>query len=248
LETGLRIGREELNGQRERLGLEPLDRFHGGISEDLVLVGTFPQLEYPRHWPGHVKVTGPLTFELPYPDIGLPEGDAPLVVVAPSTSQDPENRLVRMSLEALADEPVRVVATTNRVEPPDPIPVPPNAVLVDWLSYSQVMPQASAVVCHGGHGTVARALGEGVPVLVSPAVGDMAETAARVTWSRVGLSVPWRLCRPGPLRWAVRQLLNDSRHRERAGALGRWAAANDGAQRAAGLVEEMAARKVALRN
>ena len=243
METGLRIGREELNTQRERLGLRPLARFHGGISEELVMVGTFPQLEYPRVWPAHVEVTGPLHFELPYPDIELPEGDAPLVLVAPSTSQDPRNRLVRMSLEALADEPVRVVATTNRVEPPGPIPVPANAVLVDWLSYSQVMPLASVVVCHGGHGTVARALGEGVPVLVCPAVGDMAETAARVSWSKVGLSVPWRLCRPGPLRWAVRELVREPVFGERAGAIARWSAQNDGASKAASLVEDRAARR-----
>ena len=128
-----------------------------------------------------------MDFELPHPDVELPPGEAPLVLVAPSTAQDPDNRLVRTALEALAEEPVRVVATTNRVRPETPIEVPANAVLVDWLSYSQVMPQASLVICHGGHGTVARALAVGVPVLTCPAVGDMAETAARITWARVGL-------------------------------------------------------------
>jgi UDP:flavonoid glycosyltransferase YjiC (YdhE family) len=240
LETGLRRGRAELNGQRAQLGLAPLERFHGGISEELVLVGTFPQLEYPRALPAEVTVTGPVAFELPYPDVELPEGERPLVLVAPSTSHDPDLRLVRVALEGLADEPVRVVATTNRTEPRGPIDVPANAVLVDWLSYSQVMPAASAVICHGGHGTVARALAEGVPVLACPAVGDMAETAARVSWAGVGLSVPWRLCRPGPVRWAVRELLGNPLFAERAGELRDWAAVNDGAKRAADLVEEQA--------
>jgi UDP:flavonoid glycosyltransferase YjiC (YdhE family) len=240
LETGLRQGQRELNAQRERLDLAPLARFHGGISPRLALVATFPQLEYPRRWPPGVEVTGPMPFELPHPDIELPEGDAPLVLIAPSTAQDPENRLVRMGLEALADEPVRVVATTNRAVAGGPIEAPPNAVLVDWLSYSQVMPEASVVVCHGGHGTVARALALGVPVLASPAVGDMAETAARITWAKVGLSVPWRLCRPAPLRWATRQLLVDPAFGQRAGELAAWARENDGAQAGAELVEELA--------
>ena len=96
------------------MGLGPLERFHGGISTELAMVATFPQLEYPRSWPAGVEVTGPMTFELPYPDIALPTGEAPLVLVAPSTSQDPANRLVRAALEALAGEPVRVVATVNR--------------------------------------------------------------------------------------------------------------------------------------
>ena len=30
------------------LGLSPLERFHGGISTELAMVATFPQLEYPR--------------------------------------------------------------------------------------------------------------------------------------------------------------------------------------------------------
>ena len=54
LETGLRIGRRELNETRRRIGLPPQERFHGGISDRLVIVGTFPQLEYPRAWPAEV--------------------------------------------------------------------------------------------------------------------------------------------------------------------------------------------------
>ena len=92
LQIGLRRGREELNEQRDAMGLAPVERFHGGISEELVLVATFPQLEYPRRWPPEVQVTGPMEFELPYPDIELPAGDAPLVLVAPSTAKDPEAR------------------------------------------------------------------------------------------------------------------------------------------------------------
>jgi UDP:flavonoid glycosyltransferase YjiC (YdhE family) len=240
LEIGLRRGREELNEQRAALGLAPQQRFHGGISEELVLVATFPQLEYPRRWPAQVRVTGPMDFELPNPDVELPPGEEPLVLVAPSTAKDPEGRLVSVALEALAAEPVRVVATTNLMRPPAPIEVPSNAVLVDWLSYSQVMPEAALVVCHGGHGTLVRALGAGLPVLCCPVAGDMAENAVRAAWAEVGLSLPWRLCRPAPLRWAVRRILGDERFARRAGDLAAWRAENDGAVRGATLVEQAA--------
>jgi MGT family glycosyltransferase len=240
LEVGLEHGRRDLNLQRERIGLAPIDRFHGGISRDLALVATFPQLEYPRRWPAGVQVTGPMSFEVPHPEIELPPGERPLVLIAPSTAHDSENRLVRTALRALADEPVRVVATTNRVVPQHPIEVPANAVLVDWLSYSQLMPAASLVVSHGGHGTVARALGAGTPVLVCPITGDMSETAMRVAWSGTGLSLPWRLCRPEPLRWAARRILGDPAFAVRAGELAAWERENDGAQRGAELVEELA--------
>ncbi len=245
LNIGLEQGRNDLNRQRARLDLPPVDRFHGGISPDLALVGTFPQLEYPRRWPAGVEITGPMTFEIPHPEIELPPGEEPLVLVAPSTAHDSENHLVRTALAALADEPVRVVATTNRVVPQRPIEVPANAVLLDWLSYSQLMPAASLVISHGGHGTVARALGAGTPVLICPIIGDMSETAMRVAWAGCGLSLPWRLCRPTPLRWATRRLLEDLSFAGRAGELAAWGAENDGAERGAELVEQLALSRMA---
>lgn len=240
LEIGLRQGRGELNEQRSRVGLKPLERFHGGMSEGLVLVATFPQLEYARGWPAAVKVTGPMDFELPFGDVQLPAGDAPLVLVAPSTAKDADSLLIRAALEGLAGEDVRVIATTNRAELRSPIEVPANAALVDWLSYSQVMPRAELVICHGGHGTMARALGAGAPLLCCPVEGDMAENAARVRWAGAGLSVPWRLCRPGPLRWAARRILRDTGYKRRAEEIARWRRENDGARRGAELVERFA--------
>ncbi len=239
LTSGLRRGRREMNETRAAVGLPPVRELHGGISRDLVLVATLPQLEYPRRWPARVHVTGPMEFELPYPEIELPAGPRPLVLVAPSTAQDPELCLLRRSLDALADEPVRIVATTNRRDG-DPLPdAPANARVVDWLSYSQVMPRAALVICHGGHGTVARALGVGAPLLCCPRGGDMAENGARVAWAGAGLMLPWRLLGEASLRWAVRRILRDRRFAERAEEIAVWARTNDGAERGAELVEAL---------
>jgi len=245
LRVGLEQGRRDLNIQRERLDLPPIDRFHGGISPELALVATYPQLEYPRAWPPRVEITGPMTFEVPHPEIDLPPGDDPLVLVAPSTAHDSENHLVRTALAALAEEPVRVVATTNRVAPQRPIEVPANAKLVEWLSYSQLMPAASLVISHGGHGTVARALGAGTPVLISPIIGDMSETAMRVASAGAGLSLPWRLCRPAPLKWAARRLLHEPSFASKAQEIAAWGRENDGAARGAELVERFALGRLA---
>ena len=245
LRVGLEQGRRDLNIQRERLDLPPIDRFHGGISPELALVAAYPQLEYPRAWPPGVEITGPMTFEVPHPEIELPPGDDPLVLVAPSTAHDSENHLVRTALAALAEEPVRVVATTNRVAPQRPIGVPANAKLVEWLSYTQLMPAASLVISHGGHGTVARALGAGTPVLICPIIGDMSETAMRVAWAGAGLSLPWRLCRPTPLRWTARRLLHEPSFTAKAQEIASWGQENDGAGRGAELVETLALKNLA---
>ena len=242
LMKGEQLGRVELNGARERVGLPPLSHVHGGISRQLALVATFPQLEYPRPEPEPwLRVTGPLLWEQPFGDVELPPGSDPLVLVAPSTSQDPEHRLLRAALTGLAGEPVRVLATLNRRAPSRPLPVPDNARVVDWVSYARTMPHCQAVVCHAGHGTLARALACGVPVVACPHAGDQAENAARIRWAGLGVSLPRRFHTARGLRLAVRRLLDDPRHAERAEALARWAADNDGAVAAADAVEELGA-------
>ncbi len=237
LETGLRRGRRELNTTRAKLGLVRQDRFHGGISPDLVIVATLPQLEFPRRWPPEVVLSGPLGFELPHPEIGLPPGEDPIVLVASSTAQDPECDLIRRCFEGLAGEQVRVVATSNGHLPAEPISVPANGTLVGWLYYSQLMPLSSVVVCHGGHGTVARALTAGRPLVVSPSAGDMAENAVRVAWAGCGLTVPARLRRGATLRWAVRSVLADPAYGRAAEAIAASPWASGGPGRAADAVE-----------
>ena len=162
LTAGLRRGRREMNGERAAVGLAPLDRFHGGISDELALVATFPQLEYPRRWPAGVR------------------GDrADGVRAAPSRRSSCRRAMSRWCWWRRARRRTRScgwcgwrwrrwrtsrcgwwrrrtgACRAGRSE------VPANAVVVDWLSYSQVMPQAALVICHGGHGTVARALARG---------------------------------------------------------------------------------------
>jgi UDP:flavonoid glycosyltransferase YjiC (YdhE family) len=237
-------GRLELNGARARVGLPPLGHIQGGISHQLALVATFPQLEYPRGGEGEepwVRVTGPLLYERPCEDIELPPGDDPLILVASSTSQDPGQRLLRAALDGLAGEPVRILVTTNRSDPTLPTAVPPNARLVEWASYARTMPHCAAVISHVGHGTLASALAAGVPVIACPAAGDQPESAARIRWAGVGVSVPRRFQTPRGVRLATRRLLSDPSYAERAGELKRWAEENDGATRAADELEAFAA-------
>lgn len=239
--TQLRRVRAALDRERATLGLAPYPGDDGQISEQLSLVATFPQLEYPRAWPRTAHVTGPMAFELAHPEVELPPGDRPLVLVAASTERDPADQLIETTLEALAREPVRVVATLNRRGSRWARPTPENATVVDWLSYGQAMAAASAVVCHGGHGTVARALAAGLPTVVCPPAGDMAVNGARLAWSGAGLMLPHRLLGPRPLRLAVRRLLAEPSFARRAGEIASWAGEHDGAARGADLVERLAA-------
>jgi UDP:flavonoid glycosyltransferase YjiC (YdhE family) len=239
---GLEQGRREYNDCRARLGLAPLPWVHTGMSRSLTLVATLPQLEYPRDWPDWVRVVGPLMWEPPGERVEPPPGDGPVVLVATSTAQDPEHRLLRASLAGLAGEPVRVIATYNGRVPDPAVAVPANAVLVPWLSYSQTMPACDLVVAHGGHGTLMRALACGCPVVISPAGGDMAENAARVDRAGLGVRLPRRLCTPRGVRLAVRRALRRRDVRPRAARLAAWVATHDGGERAAAELEAWVSR------
>jgi UDP:flavonoid glycosyltransferase YjiC (YdhE family) len=241
LMAGLKRGRDELNGARARLGLPTIDVLHGGLSRQLTMIATFPQLEYPRgSWEPWQRVVGPLMWEQPYGKVEPPPGDAPLVLVAPSTSQDPDQKMLRAALEGLADQPVRVLATYNRRLPPEPIDVPDNARLVDWVSYAKTMPLCDVVVCHAGHGTVVCSLASGVPLVACPAAGDMAENASRIAWASVGVPLPRRLVTARGVRLAVSRVLDDPHFKERAAALGEWARRHGGGAVAADVLEDFA--------
>ncbi len=239
VERALESGRNDLNRTRARVGLPPLAHVHGGISRELALVATFPQLEYPRAWAPTTHVIGPLMWEPPADDVELPPGDAPLVLVAPSTAQDTEHRLLRAALRGLADAPVRVLATYNRRLPPRPLRVPENARVVEWVSYSRTMPVCDVVVCHAGHGTLVRALSSGCAVVACPEAGDMNENASRVDWAGAGVRVPRRFVTPRVLRLAVERALGEPSIRERARELARWAAGHYAGARAVELLEAL---------
>jgi UDP:flavonoid glycosyltransferase YjiC (YdhE family) len=236
---GVERGRQELNETRIRLELQPLARPYGGISAALTLVGTLPQLEYPRAWPPQVHVVGPLMWEPPYHEVSPPPGQDPLVLVAPSTAHDPDHRLLHTALKGLGRERVRVLAATNRRPLRSAVSIPANSRLVDWVSYSRTMPACAVVITHAGHGTLIRALTVGCPVVAVPHAGDMAENAARADWAGVGVRLPWRLLSPTSLRLAVRRALAEPGLARRAAEVAGWAAAHDGSKRAAELVEAL---------
>src|SRR5262249_48665153 len=106
-------------------------------------------------------------------------------------------------------------------------------------SYETTMPLCDVVVCHAGHGTVARALASGVPVVACPAAGDMAEDASRVAWAGGGVPVRRRLVSGGAVRLGGKRELADGAIRGRAAALGDWASRHKGGVLAVDLLESL---------
>lgn len=236
ISRGLDLGLREYNELRARLSLAPREGHHAALSQLLVLVATFPQLEYSLPQSPRFHITGPLFWEPDYPDVELPEGTAPLILVAPSTAQDPDHRLLRACLEGLGGLNARVLATWNRRPLENPPRVPRNMKFVEWVSYSRTMPLCDCVVSHGGHGTIARTLQAGAVPVVSAFAGDQFENAARIDATGFGLRLPRRLVSPGAIRLAVERALADPGLSRRCAEVSAWSAEHDGAAAAAELV------------
>ena len=109
-----------LNRVRDQLGLAPV----GGADDifgraPLLLYLTAEPLEYPRSdWPDNVVMVGPCDWDPPSdPPAWLDDIDRPIVLVTTSSEFQDDTRLVQVALEALATEPVAVVATLPAGDP-----------------------------------------------------------------------------------------------------------------------------------
>jgi UDP:flavonoid glycosyltransferase YjiC (YdhE family) len=180
------------------------------------LIATLPALEVPRpDWPEDAVVVGPLHFEPTTSVLTVPPGDGPVVVVAPSTAMTGAVGLTELALKTLIPgdvlpEGARVVV--SQLDAPD-FDVPPWAV-VGLGRQDELLSQSDLLICGGGHGTVAKSMLAGVPMVVVPGGGDQWEIANRVV--RQGSA---RLIRPltaDALADAVREVLGSPGYRKAA--------------------------------
>jgi UDP:flavonoid glycosyltransferase YjiC (YdhE family) len=194
----------------------PFERRRGNRLANLVMVG-------PCEW----EPAGE-------PPPGLDEIDKPLVLVTTSSEFQDDGRLVEVALEALADEPVHVVATmpTASIEKLD---LPPNATVVPFAPHKPILRRSVCAVTHGGMGATQKALALGVPVCAVPFGRDQFEVARRVEASGAGTRLPARRLRPVRLRSKVREAIEC---RPAADRLARAFAAAGGAKAAADAIEE----------
>jgi MGT family glycosyltransferase len=158
-------------------------------------------------------MVGPCAWDPPAePPAWLDESDDPLVLVTTSSEFQDDGRLARVALEALADEPVRVVATMPSAQLGG-LAVPPNARVLEFAPHAPLLERAACVVTHGGMGATQKALARGVPVCAVPFGRDQLEVARRVEVSGAGTRLPAGRLTPARLRAKVREAI-----RLRAGA------------------------------
>jgi UDP:flavonoid glycosyltransferase YjiC (YdhE family) len=174
----------------------------------LTLAYTAEPFEYPRSdWPASVRLVGASNWE---PETQAPfwirDLRQPVVLVTTSTEYQGDDRLLQVALDAMAGEPVTVVATSPAGRSVE-LRVPPNARVERFVPHGPILKVAACVVCHGGMGITQKALSAGVPVCVVPFGRDQPEVARRVEVARAGTRLPAGRLNPARLREAVRQAM-----------------------------------------
>lgn len=235
----------ELDAMRAELGAPPVRRIERAmIRAPLMLYMTAEPFEYPRSdWPPSVRMVGPGIWDPPAkPPAWLDEFDKPLVLVTCSTEFQNDGKLVRMALEALAEEDVQVVVTTAGVDPSSFTP-PPNARIERFVPHRPVLERAACVVCHGGMGITQKALASGVPVCIVPFGRDQFDVARHVEVADAGTRLPASRLRPDRLQVAVQEAMSKKAGAERIAAA---FAATDGPREAADALEGLLRSQVSV--
>ena len=245
-----RLGDEVIawNATRASLGLRPVTEHPclGASSPYLVMLPWPPAFEYPRSdLPSQFWFVGPLVWQANLDGVptslSILEKTTPVVFISQGTVFNRDPVIVKLALQALACEPVQVVATVCR--PFDPMefePIPGNAILERYIPFSALADRLSLVVTHAGPGTVHAALSAGIPVIVLPLAVDQFEVAARCVYSGAGIRLDPATCTVERLRAAARAVLGEPHYRANAARLQREYARLGGPRLAATLLEQLA--------
>jgi UDP:flavonoid glycosyltransferase YjiC (YdhE family) len=231
-----RTGLPALNQARAELGLAPLhDPGEPAATASRVLVCTSPGDDFAAgSVPGNVRYVGP---QLDDADGGIWDDpwdgadQRPLVLVGFSSTVMGQEGLLQRAADALGRLPVHALVTTGPAVDSAVIRAPRNVSVRRWVRHADVLPSCSAVLTHGGHGTVIKALAAGVPLVIAPLGRDQPDNAARVIHAGAGLRVR-KTASTATLQRAIAQVLDDHRYQ----AAARRMAAILAAERDDGLV------------
>ncbi len=185
-----------LNDARASQKLPPLDHvFDQYDRPERVLLAISSEFDFPADYlPDNVRYVGPLldlpSWPRPWTSPWLQQSGRPRALVSFSTTFQDQTGTLQRVLNALGSIEIDAVATTGPALEGASMHAPKNVTLLHSAPHDIVMKEASLVVTHGGHGTLARALVNGLPLLVMPMGRDQNDNALRVEARGVGLTLP----------------------------------------------------------
>ena len=173
--------------------------------------------------------------------------DRPLVFASLGTVMHDLPGLFESILEAVADEPIEVVAAIGRDQDPARFGTPPRNVRIElFVPQIQVLAESTLFVTHGGFNGTKEALRLGIPLVVIPIGGDQPYTAERVEALGLGRAVLPHERDPETIRSRVREVLAEPRYREGARRFSAEMQALPPMEHAVALLERLARERMPL--
>ena len=230
-----------LNRARARLGLRAMATSMEVFDRaDRVLLAISQAFDFGAdRLPDNLRYIGPLldepswskTWTSPWHLIS----QHPRVLIACSSGAQGQGELIQKVIDAVGGLAVEAVATTGPNIQMEDLSAPENVHLRQAAPHNVVMREVDVVITQGGHGTVSRALVNGLPQLVLPMGRDQNDNASRIAIHGAGLQLP-----PGAssteIADAVTRLLSEPGFKVQARRLGRAMEADIAA---CGIVQEM---------
>jgi UDP:flavonoid glycosyltransferase YjiC (YdhE family) len=200
------------------------------------LLATIPSLDPLAAPPANLRRIGPVVaFSV------RPPPPRPMILVSLSTFAFPRMReCLQTVLLATRGLGADVVATTGPAIDPSELDVPRGVEVQRYVPHAELMPRATIVVGHGGHGTTMQALAHDLPLLVMPMdrLTDQPEVARTLEEAGAGLVASSRAT-ADQLTPSIARLLAEGAHREAAARLGAEVRSLPGATLGADAVEEL---------
>jgi MGT family glycosyltransferase len=234
-----------LNRVRAEVGLAPVRDLPGLMARaDRILVCSSPSYDFGSgSVPANVCYVGPQLDDDPGEGSGgqwAGKPGQPLVLVGLSSTVMRQEGLLQRATDALGQLPVRGLVTTGPAVDPAVMSAPDNVTVTRWVRHADVLPHCSAVITHGGHGTVLKALTAGVPQVLVPLGRDQPDNAARVVRTGAGIRLR-KNTSTAALRAAVTRVIEDPRYHAAARRMAARLAAERDDNRAVDELERVAA-------
>lgn len=189
---------------------------YGGVYSGITIEVSPPSLETLRIPSGEALPLRPA----PLPEREPTPSSPPLVYVTLGTFFGGNVEVFRAVLTGLADETLEVVVTVGADQDPAALaPVPANARVERFIPQAELLPRCSAVIHHGGAGTMFGALAHGVPQVVVPQGADNFINGGLVAGAGAGKVLQASDVTPEGVRNALLSVLGDSSYAEAAGRL-----------------------------